>query len=404
MAGITPEGFVPKTLREIREDIITNCQLIQDPATGEYPLFDVNDDTVLSQVIGIVAAELSAAWAELGAVYAQFDPQLNTGAGQSGTVQLNAITRKSGDYTVIACNVGGLAGTLIEAGSLVSDLAGTVAYSVNQDTYLEGPDNTVVEQETLCTATTLGSYDPLVGTVLTIQTPKSGWYSVTNTRTVTVGTPEENDATLRKRQQRSTALTSYRQIDAVWAALLDVEGVTYARTYQNATEYPEDARGIPYKEVAAIVEGGNDEDIADALFYRLPTGQLGYGTTTVERVDQQKIIYPISFSRPAPVPIYVRMTLFVYDSTEWPSNGVQLIQQAIIQYARYNSTDVDLGFPPGTDVIRSRLYTPINSVPGHSVRSLELSLDGNSWYENDIDVEWNELAVFSADTISITVT
>lgn len=174
--------------------------------------------------------------------------------------------------------------------------------------------------------------------------------------------------------------------------------------YQNTSDYPEDERGIPYKEVAAIVEGGEDDAIADALFYRFPTGQIGFGSTTVERVDQQKIIYPISFSRPVSVPIYVRMTLFVYDSTEWPSNGVELIQQAIIAYARYNSTDVDIGFPPGTDVIRSRLYTPINSVPGHSVKTLEVSLDGITWYESDISIEWNELAVFTADHISVTVT
>lgn len=404
MAGITSAGFVPKTLREIREDLVANCQLIQDPETGEYPLFNIGDDTVLSQVIGIFAAELATAWTELGAVYAQFDPQLNTGAGQSGTVQLNAITRKSGEYTIIEVTVGGLAGTLLPKGALVSDMSGSVAYALDYDVYLDGPENATVEATTTATSTTLGAYDPLVGTIITIQTPQSGWFSVTNVRTVRVGQEEENDAELRKRQQRSTALTSYRQVDAIWAALLNIDGVTYARVYQNTSEYPEDDRGIPFKEVAAIVEGGDDEAIADALFYRLPTGQIGYGSTTVERTDQQNILYPISFSRPINVDVFVRMTLYVYDSVEWPSNGVELIQQAIMEYARYNSTDMDIGFPPGTDVIRSRLYTPINSVHGHSVKKLELSLNGEDWSESDISIEWNELAVFSADNIDITVT
>lgn len=404
MSGITPEGFVPKTLRQVREDMIANCQLIQDPDTGEYPLFNIGDDTVLSQVIGVFATELSVAWTELGAVYAQFDPQMNTGAGQSGTVQLNAITRKEGIYTQIGVVCGGLAGTLIPQGSLVSDMVGSVSYALDHAVYLDGTENSQVTAESTATATKLGMIDPLVGTAISIQTPVGGWYTVTNNRTLTVGTDEESDATLRKRQQRSTALTSYRQIDAIWAALLDTEGVTYARVYQNPTEYPEDERGIPYKEVAAIVEGGDDEAIADALFYRLPTGQLGHGSTTVERTDQQKIIYPISFSRPFAVSVYVRIKLKIYDSTDWPTNGVELIQQAIISYARYNSTEVDLGFPPGTDVIRSRLYTPINSVPGHSVLLLELSLDGETWHEQDISIEWDELAVFTAGNILITVT
>lgn len=400
--GITHEGFVPKTLKDIREDIVTECMLIEDPATGEHPLFNISDDTVLSQVIGIFAAELEQAWGALADAYAQFDPQMNTGAGQSGTVQLNAITRKPGTATRIAITVYGAPNTLIPSGALISDLAGTVSYAIDTDIVLTGSGSPATASGT-ATATIFEAADPAVGTVNTIQSPQAGWYNVENTATLVVGTTEETDETLRKRQQRSTALTSYRQVEAIWAAILNVDDVTYCRVYQNATTYPEDDRGIPYKEIAAIVEGGDDHAIAEAMFYRLPTGQIGHGSTTVNFVDRQNILYPISFSRPVKISVYVRIALQIYDSADWPSDGVELIKEAIIEYARYNMGDDEVGFPPGTDVIRTRLYTPINSVDGHSVLSLELSKNGTTYAEEDIAIAWNELAVFSADNIAISI-
>lgn len=399
--GINPQGFVPKTERDIRQDLIAECSLIQDPVTGEYPLFNIGDDTVLSQVIGIFANALGVAWAELGEVYAQFDPQQNTGAGQSGTVQLNAITRKPGFGSQIAIEVEAVAETSIPAGALISTLAGDVVYAIDVAIPVTGAPNTVVTATGTATATTDGPNDPTVDTVNVIQSPQAGWYNVRNTRTITVGEDEETDETLRKRQQRSTALTSYRQVEAIWAALYNIDDVTYVRVYQNSTDYPVDAHGIPFKEVAAIVEGGKDYDIAEALFYRLPTGQIGYGSTTVEFTDRQNIAYPISFSRPRQVPIYIRMTLRIYDSADWPSDGVDLIKQAIIEYARYNQGDGEVGFPPGTDVVLTRLYTPINEVQGHSVLSLELSTDGTTWAERDVSIAWDNLAIFSADNITI---
>ncbi len=403
MPGITKDGFIPKTLRDIRGDLIANCALIKDTDTGEYPLFNICDDTVLSQVIGVFASELSVAWAELGEVYAQFDPQMNTGAGQSGTVQLNAIIRKEGAYSKIDITVGGVSGTVVPKGSLIGNMQGTLSFSVDEDITLVGDEGATVTAKGSASATKMGPLNPQVNSIIAIQTPTNGWNTVTNTATTTVGTEEETDAALRKRQQRSTSLTSYRQIDAIWAALVNLEGVTYARVYQNSDTYPEDDRGIPYKEVAAIVEGGKDEKIAEALFYRLPTGQIGYGTTSVDFTDAQNILYSISFSRPKKIPVYVQMTLKIYDSGEWPADGADKIKQAIIDYARYDSEMPDMGFPPGTDVILSRLYTPINTVPGHSVTKLEIGLDGKQWTEQDMHIRWNELAVFDAERITVNI-
>lgn len=403
MAGISAQGFTPKTLNEIRNDIVTEIQAIQDPATGEFPFINVEDDALLMQVVGIFAGELEIAWGALADAYAQFDPQMNSGAGQSGTVQLNAITRKKGTYTRIAVEVTGTVGTLIQAGAMISPQEGSPAYALDDDVYLDGTPNTIVTVSTTATCTEYGPNDPALYSVNTIQQPQNGWTGVQNTSTLYVGTAEESDEELRARQQQSTSLTSYRQIEAIYAALINTEGVTYARVYQNSETYPADARGIPFKEVAAIVEGGDDTDVANALFYRLPTGQIGYGTTTVTFSDAQGVQYPISFSRPEAVPVYIALSIEVYDTTVYPSDGPAQIAQAIIDYSRY-SIGNDSGFPPGADVVRTRLFTPINTVPGFRILSLEIGLSAATVAEQDIVIAYNQLATFDAANMDITVT
>lgn len=402
MAGISKDGFVPKTLREIRDDIIAEVQAIQDERTGEYPFINIEDDTILSQLIGIFSAELEVAWGALADAYAQFDPQMNTGAGQSGTVQLNAITRKRGEYTRIAVTVTGIAGTYIEQGSLISDTTGEPAYALDEGVYLEGEPNTQVTAETTATCQAYGPNDPAIYSVNTIQLPQNGWTGVSNTRTILVGSEEETDEALRVRQQQSTSLTSYRQIEAIFAAITNVDGVTYCRVYQNDSTYPADSRGIPFKEVAAIVEGGDDKAVAEALFYRLPTGQIGYGTTHVTFNDIQGFPYVISFSRPTGVDIYIDLSITVYDTSAWPSTGSDDIKQSIIEYARYSLASNE-GFPPGADVVRSRLYTPINRIPGFRIDSLKIGTEEGDTSEQDIVILWNQLAVFDADNMTITV-
>lgn len=402
MAGVTAEGFTPKTLRDIRADLVADIQAIQDEKTGEYPFLNIEDDSILSQIIGIFAAEIEVAWGAIADAYAQFDPQMNTGAGQSGTVQLNAITRKRGEYTRIAVTIQGMAGTYIEQGALISSANGEQMYALDEAVYLDGEPNTQVTAETTATCQEYGPFDPAVNDVNTIQQPQNGWTGVYNTRTLAVGKQEESDEELRIRQQQSTALTSYRQIEAIFAAICNVEGVTYCRVYQNDSTYPQDARGIPFKEVAAIVEGGDDRAICEALFYRLPTGQIGYGTTTEEFFDSQGIPYNISFSRPVGVDIYIELSITVYDTAAWPTDGANAIKDAIIKYARYSLAS-EVGFPPGADVVRSRLYTPINTVPGFRIDSLKIGLSADATAEQDIEIAWDHLAVFDADNMQVTV-
>ena len=71
-------------------------------------------------------------------------------------------------------------------------------------------------------------------------------------------------------------------------------------------------------------------------------------------------------------------------------------------YAQYDLQATE-GFAPGIDVIRTRLYTPVNEVPGFKINSLKIGKSSQGTSENDIDIAWNEVAVFKEENISIEV-
>lgn len=398
--GMTPQGFIPKRLAQILEDLNANVAGIVDPGSGEYPFQNAGDDSILQQVLGVVAEGLSECWEAAYDGSVQFDPLKNSGAGQAGTVQLNAMLLKPGAYTVVDMELTGKNGTTVPQGSRVATADGLQVYATMEPVYIGASGTAHVRAQCM----EKGPFEPDPDTVISIQTPLPGWLNATNTATLAVGSVQETEEEARRRQQRSTSLTSYRQIEAIYAAVLNVPGVLYARAYQNDKTYPADDRGIPFKEVAVVAEGGDPREIANALFYRFPVGVLGHGNTTEVFYDNQGISYPISFSRPEDIPVYVQVDVTIVYRADFPDNGADLIRDAIIAYAEYGGEGNEDGLPPGSDIICSRLYTPVNSVPGHKITALTIGTSPGALGTDDIDIAWNEVGHFDASRIIVNVT
>lgn len=397
---MTPDGFIPKRLADILFDINAKMSEIQDPVTGEYPFQNASDDSILQQVIGVFSEALSEGWNAAANAAWQFDPLKNTQAGQSGTVQLNALLRKPGAPSIVEMLLTGRPNTAIPKGSRIASAKDkTVVFITDADAVIGADGNAEVQ----ATANTKGKFDPVPGEITVIQTPLSGWYSAANISIVSVGTVEESDEELRMRQQRSTYNTSYRLIDAIYAAVANIPGVIYVRAYQNATTYPADSRGIPFKEVAVVVEGGDPDTIANTLILRLPTGQNGYGNTSVVLYDQAGEPIAISFTRPVDVSIYVDVQIRITNRAEYPDDGIEQIKQAIVAYAQYGGIGNRDGFPPGANIVRTRLFTPINSVGGHGIVNMTVGTSPANMGKTDIEIPWDHVGRFDVDRINVTL-
>ena len=397
--GMTTSGFKPKRLADILESLENKIRNISDPDTGEYPFINETADSVLFQLTSIIGEEIATVWEQAYLASVQYDPLYSSGAALRGLVQINGITPSYGSYTEIPISVTGIPGVVIPKDSRISSVDGSQTYQtasdITLDTNGEGTGNAI------CTET--GPNNPQQNEIIQIQTPIAGWNSVTNGTATSVGTNADTDAQLHVKQQRATSATSYRQVDAIIAGIIGVPGVTFARLYVNNT-MTTDSRGIAAKTMAPVVVGGTDEDVANVL--RLKAGSLdnfqGNLTTPIVYTGELGDTQTIDFYRPIEIPIYISIDITVTDATFYPFNAQDLIKEAIIEYAEYDQQGI-AGFPPGSDVIISRLYTPINSVQGFKVNSIEIGTSAESLSTNDIVIDWNEIASFSAENITITV-
>lgn len=401
--GSTDAGLVPRQLADIQRAMNEALALIVDPRTGEKPFQNATDDTILQQVVAIFAEAVSNVENAAAITNRQRDPLTATGAMLSALVQLNAILRKAGAPTIIPLTLTGTPSTLVPAGSVVSTADNLYAFAINADVVI--PQSGTAPAIGICTTETDADPDP--GTVVVIQTPVSGWDSTTNGVTVSVGSTEETDAKLRARQQLSTNATSYRQIEAVRAAVANVEGVSFVRAYQNSG-LETDERGIPGKSIACVVVGGDDADIADAIFFRVPIGIGYYGNVSKTIYDDMGMGTAVQFSRPTErlVSVRIQMSVVVDEGIQvFPSNGVDLIKKAILDFAANGHSLCEplgnAGFVPGQDIVRSYLYTPVNSIGGARVQSIELAVDGGSFSQNDIAIAWDEIGIFSENRIEV---
>lgn len=423
--GSTSRGFVPRQMADIQIALNNALALITHPETGERPFQNATDDAIHQQVMAILAEEMAEADNSSASGFLMRDPLSATGAGQSSLSQLNGILRKPGSKTVVPMELVADPGIIIPAGSQVSH--------PNMSLTVEFPADVVIPLSGTITvyafATEMGPFDPAPDTIAYIVTPVPGWESARNRLVVqeadetheeivigviSVGTNEETDAELRRRQQLSTNATSYRQVEAIYGAIADIPGVTFVRIYLNST-VKTDHRGIPGNSIACVVVGGDDQAIADAILFRGPVGVGTHGNVTVNIRDNIGVSTPVQFTRPLERLVWARVGLEIVvdeDVQLFPSNGDRLVKEAIVDFSLHGHSLCEplgnSGFVPGQDIVRSYLYTPINSIGGAKVTKLELGErpagdpEGAVVYaEQDIVIAWNEIGLFDVERIRV---
>lgn len=230
-----------------------------------------------------------------------------------------------------------------------------------------------------------------VNSINTILTPILGWDSVTNPIAATPGENKETDEELRIRFRNGKFDRATNTLDSIYSALTNLDNVDEVVIYENDTSVV-DSNGVPAHSFLPIVSGALSTAIAQAIWENKPIGILSYGNTTVVINDAQGFPHNVSFSRPNPVVIYI--TIDITTDSTFPSNGNDAIRSAIISYF-----DENLGI--GDDVIYSRLYTPINTIPGFQVESLKVGTAPSPTGTANIVIPFDGIASISAVNINI---
>lgn len=241
------------------------------------------------------------------------------------------------------------------------------------------------------TCTETGPNSQIANTIQSIQSPVIGWDSATNPYAAVEGNNIETDGDLRNRYTLVKFQDSLNTYEAIYAAILKLDGVEQVIIYENETDIALINPPVPPHSFYPIVLGGNSRDIAQAIWDNKPAGILSYGGVTENVIDSQNVSHDISFDRPTDVDIYIEVEVTAQDG--YPANGDEQIRQALVDYINT--------FGIGEDVIYSRLYTPINSVPGHYVNSLLVDVVDPPVGTSNVTIDYFERAVTS--TVNIVV-
>lgn len=158
----------------------------------------------------------------------------------------------------------------------------------------------------------------------------SGFTGVTNQLQPTYGRLQESDIELRQSYIAKSALRSNTMIDSIVAELLNnVADVESASGYENDTDSTNE-RGLPPHSIEIIVEGGDNNKVAEAILRRKAGGIQTYGSVAVNVPGKYGDSILIHFNRPEYLYTWLKVVLHG-DNGKVPANYASLTTESICE-------------------------------------------------------------------------
>jgi uncharacterized phage protein gp47/JayE len=324
---INDSGIQTKTLEEIVASIVDG----ESDAPGLRQIYgsdiNIDSDTPDGQLVNIFALAVKDVLDLATQVYNSFDPDFAVGRILDQRCAINGIERQGATYTEIYVDV-----TVNRALTLpglddststpftVRDAEGNKFFLKNTKKFDAGGSASLVFR-----AEESGPIRALPETINRQVTIILGVTAVNNPSSPTIiGQDEESDYDLRVRRARALSLPAVGTADGILSSLLDVKDVSEAIVYEN-TSNETDSDGIPGHSIWCIVEGGQDKDVAQAIYLKRNAGCgmkgivgmdeggnpiLDEGATRVEVEQQDGTFFPVLFYRPQPEELWIKFTAF----------------------------------------------------------------------------------------------
>jgi len=355
--GITPTGFVPKPLQDIKTELEGDFRTVFGASISLIA------QSVFGLLIGIMSEKLAELW-QLGlATYTASTREGASGIQLDNIGALSGSIRLSATFTKVDILLTGTPATVIPTGRILS-IPSTGAQFTNDVGGVIGGGGTVTLE---FRATVTGPVTAYANTVTNIVTPVVGLTSVNNPLDhKLIGTNTETDAAFRIRQLDEIKALGLGTVAGIRSQILKVSGVTQAVLFENTTDMT-DANGLPPHSFESVVVGGLDADIAKAIADSKPAGIATHGLVTQATTDANGHAVSIKFSRATIIDVYVKIFLTV-DESLFPTNGEDLLRAAIADFG-------DLNYKLSSEVRAAALIPPMFSA-GVGVLECQLPLIG----------------------------
>jgi uncharacterized phage protein gp47/JayE len=372
------------------QDVLT---YLQDQYRAIYGSdVDLDPDTQDGQWVSILASAINDTNQTIAATYLAYSPTYAVGAGLSSVVKINGIRRQRASVSTVLLELVGQAGTIISQGAVGDNQNLNTVWTLPLDVLIPPEGQILVT----ATCTELGAITAGVGTITQILTPVPGWQTSTNPNPAVVGLPVETDAALRRRQTQSTANPSQTVIIGIQGAVENLPGVQRVMVYENPTGAT-DSNSIPPYSMAVVVDGGDVNQVAQAIALRKTPGSPTYGTTNVIVYDSRGIPSQINYFQLSLVPINVNIVL-----TALAGFTAAIEQEILNQVIQFLAT-----LPIGYDSYLTKLIaaTQLPEPDGltYDVTSVNQSRDSLPLGANDVALTFIEAAYCDSTLVTISV-
>lgn len=352
----------------------------------------LGEDSQDYQMLAIVARASAASLQAAVDSYNARDPDTAFDDTLDGLVSINGIERKPSTYSTVNLNLTGIPYTLIRGG-VVQSVSGD-KWNLPSEVVLGGDGKALVTG----IAQEKGAVVALAGEINKIITPTYGWSTVSNPDAANVGQSIETTPALKARRKIAVATPSQTPLEGLAAGINNLLGVTDFQVYENDTKVT-DSRGFPGNSITAVVQGGVDEEIAQAISTRKNMGVLSYGDVTVPVTNEYGSILDISFFRPELVKTYVTVNLTPLSG--YTTEVGDQIKQALIDYYSnmmigdnlYNSQLWEAALSVSPDV---RPYFAIDPSKG-----ITIGLDSGSQSNQNLTATFKQKFTIDPDDITI---
>lgn len=384
-------GLHIPTYNDILEDMIAAMKQIY----GDDIYLDNSSPDY--QLLSIFALKQSDTLQAMAYAYNARSPETAIGTSLDSVVKLNGIKRKTASQSTCQVKITGTPFTQIVDGA-VRDRAG-LTWDLPSSVIIDSSGTTY----TVATCRTAGAVSALAGDIAQIETPTYGWVSVTNEVAAVLGNAQETDAQLRERQTISTANPSQTMLDGTKGAIAALKNVSRYAVYENDTNVSsvteDNPYGLPAHSVTCVVEGGTDEDVAEAIFLHKGIGCYTNGDVAVEYTDQNDYINRVRFFRPVYKDIFVKVVLKKY--TGYISTMTVKVREAVYNYLAALTIGSDVSASVLSNIITD--CNPSLAKPIFGIKELKLGLSKSSMAAQDIDIGFKEIPNPAYANIEVTL-
>lgn len=369
----------------------------------DLPPLNTDEETPAGQLIDGETALIAEKDADVLYASNMFNPKTSAGRWQDALAKIYFLDRQIAKPTCVTCQVQGLYGTQIPYGAIVRSQDGYTFINTTSTTIGADGAATIIVR-----CSEIGAIQVSSHSFKQIVTTVPGWDSVTNIAAGVPGRNEETQFEFEQRRAASVAKNSHGAVASVFGEISNINNVIVCRILENVgstwkTEY---GVQIPPHSIYISVYGGEDADIASAIYHKLDGGCGTAGNTqliyypTVADEDQEGATYTYFIQRPTTTATGITVTI-----RKTPSLPIDIdtkIKNAILENfngktAEYNRASM------ATTLYSSRFY---NSVIGTGVDDLirvQIAYPKTAVLADSVSIPANQLPVIDAEDITVVV-